>query len=358
MRHILLAALDAIERRIDFALAKVIRVHGSSPRKAGATLTLMADGRAVGTVGGGEFEARTMDLMRHALATRTSHRVRFTFDGEHAGSPAMICGGEAEVFVEFAPWDAPGTKEFQQSALSSLKRGAEAQMVTAIPIGVGEHTAERIHHWIVTAKGVRIGADAEMPAGIVLCASHVPQLYEDEAGGAVFVTQLRSKGVVAVFGAGHVGAGVAKLAAYVDFHVVVVDDRIEFANKERLPEAEEIIVADSFQDAMKRVKPLTGDAVVIVTRGHEHDKTVLAAALRTPASYVGMIGSRRKIRFIYDALLQEGFTDTDLDRVSAPIGLDIGGETPEEIAVSIVAELIAFKARSTPPELRSRSCAG
>jgi xanthine dehydrogenase accessory factor len=137
---------------------------------------------------------------------------------------------------------------------------------------------------------------------------------------------------------------VAYLASYVDFKVVLVDDREEFASPKKVPEADQIHVI-GFQDASSHLLLDEDSYVVIVTRGHAHDKTVLAQALRTNAGYIGMIGSRRKIKLIFESLLTEGFTREDLQRVHAPIGLPIGGETPQEIGMSIVAQMVELRNR-------------
>ena len=150
-------------------------------------------------------------------------------------------------------------------------------------------------------------------------------------------------GTVFLFGAGHVSQQVAEVAALVKFRTVVLDDREEFANPRRFPKADQIIVLLSFEQAFAGLEIDSDSYVVIVTRGHLYDKTVLERALRTKAGYVGMIGSRRKRDILYQTLLSEGFTQKDIDRVHCPIGLNIGGDTPEEIAISIVAELIKVR---------------
>jgi xanthine dehydrogenase accessory factor len=159
----------------------------------------------------------------------------------------------------------------------------------------------------------------------------------------LFVEPLASEPVVYVFGGGHVSLQIVPLAARVGFKVVVVDDRAEFADPHNFPEAWKVHQYP-FEDVLDKFPVDESSYFVIVTRGHIHDKTVLTQALRIPAKYIGMIGSRRKRNMIYDALLKEGFTKDDMDRVHAPIGLDIGAETPEEIAVSIVGELIKVRA--------------
>jgi len=143
-----------------------------------------------------------------------------------------------------------------------------------------------------------------------------------------------------IFGAGHVAAAVYRVARIVGFDVTVVDDRETYANRERFPEAEQVI-ADDFDKAMAHLTPRESSFIVIVTRGHRDDMRVLRWAVQTAAKYVGMIGSRRKTIGIFKQLQKEGLSEHLFDRVHAPIGLDIGAVTPEEIAVSIMAELIA-----------------
>ena len=156
-----------------------------------------------------------------------------------------------------------------------------------------------------------------------------------------FVDPLVSPGVVHLVGAGHVALATAQLASFADFEVVVMDDREEFASVERYPQANKVIVLDSFDDCLKHLSHT--DFVVIVTRGHIHDRDVLAQALHTKAGYIGMIGSRRKREVVYQSLRENGFTEVDLGRVSSPIGLAIGADTPNEIALSIVAELVKVR---------------
>ena len=167
----------------------------------------------------------------------------------------------------------------------------------------------------------------------------------EDAGLRVFVVPVVAPTLLHLVGAGHVALATAKVAAFAGFEVVVMDDRCEFASAERYPEAREVRVLDTFDGCLSGLGP--DDYVVIVTRGHLHDRDVLAQALRTEAGYVGMIGSRGKRDAVYRSLLESGFVQSDLDRVFCPIGLAIGADTPEEIAVSIVAEMIGVRAGRT-----------
>ncbi|MGB7439067.1 MAG: XdhC/CoxI family protein [Candidatus Acidiferrum sp.] len=157
----------------------------------------------------------------------------------------------------------------------------------------------------------------------------------------VFVEPILPQPMVYLFGGGHVSMAVAKAVQAAGFSVGVVDDREAFANAERFPMAREIYV--SFEDAFQKLHPNRSSYLVIVTRGHKEDMRVLAWAVRTQARYVGMIGSRRKVLSVYKALELEGYRPDEFDRVFAPVGLEIGALSPEEIAISIVAELIAVR---------------
>jgi xanthine dehydrogenase accessory factor len=165
----------------------------------------------------------------------------------------------------------------------------------------------------------------------------------------VFIEPVTAAPRLFIFGAGHIGAPLSRMAAMTDFKVVVVDDRPEYATRERFPDAMEFVIAD-FKSAFEKIKVSPGSFVVIVTHGHKGDETVLEGALRTPAKYIGMIGSRTKNQAVYGHLLAKGFTQAELDRVHAPIGLNIRAQTPEEIAVAILGEMIQVRrAPAQPP---------
>jgi xanthine dehydrogenase accessory factor len=161
----------------------------------------------------------------------------------------------------------------------------------------------------------------------------------------VFVEPILPQPVVVLFGGGHVSMAVAKAAHAAGFGVGVVDDREAFANLQRFPMAQEIYI--SFEESFDKLKPNGSTYLVIVTRGHKEDMRVLAWAVRTNARYVGMIGSKRKVLSVYKALEKEGYRMDEFERVYAPMGLEIGALSPEEIAISIVAELVAVRRNMT-----------
>ena len=157
----------------------------------------------------------------------------------------------------------------------------------------------------------------------------------------VFVEPILPQPVVYLFGGGHISMALARSASAAGFAIVVIDDREQFANAQRFPMAQELY--KSYNDAFARLSPNASSYLVIVTRGHRDDMRVLAWAVRTPARSVGMIGSKRKVLSVYQALQSEGYAPEEFARVYAPMGLEIGALSPEEIAVSITAELVAVR---------------
>lgn len=344
------AAVKQFEEGRSFVLATILDVKGSSPRHVGTRFLIQKDGTIVGTIGGGLFEAQVQEFAASALRAGTSRRALFSFTGEGAESAEMICGGNAEVLVEFVDAGDKGREEiFKQLSAIAQNRGS-GYLLTNIGIPVGGQAEGGIDYLLMDGEGRRFGgfphADSMMrilPQPRLL----KPAQLLDAPGSQypVFVEWLKAHGTAFIFGAGHVGACVAHLAAYVRFNVVLLDDREEFASPAKVPDAHRVVVVDSFHGAFSDLDVDEDSYLVIVTRGHAHDKTVLAQALRTNAGYIGMIGSRRKTKLILEALLREGFSREDLERVHAPIGLSIGGETPEEIGVSIIAEMIQIRNR-------------
>jgi xanthine dehydrogenase accessory factor len=158
----------------------------------------------------------------------------------------------------------------------------------------------------------------------------------------VFIEPIKPLPVLYIFGGGHISFFLARIGKMLDFHVVVIDDRPEFANAERFPEANQTI-AEEMTSVIQRLDINSSSYIVIVTRGHQNDTQALEWAATTPAAYVGMIGSKRKIHTIFSYLKTKGITQEQLDRIHSPIGLPIGAQTPEEIAVSIMAEIIQVR---------------
>jgi xanthine dehydrogenase accessory factor len=273
--------------------------------------------------------------------------------GSDVAKTDMICGGQVEVFLEpVSPGNLTHLSIFQ-NVIKLRDLGGGGIMATIIDEAywgsgqVPKMFMNRDGEKIGTLFGVDEIDDALFEKVEEILASGEPLIIpiRDDEGNQIdiFVEPIVSTPVLYIFGAGHVSREIVPLAAKVAFDVVVIDDRAEFANKANFPAAEEVHHY-SFPGVIENLTIDEFSYLVIVTRGHMHDKDVLAQALKTEAKYIGMIGSKRKRNIIYDKLLEEGFTENDLSRVHSPIGLSIGAETPAEIAVSIVAELIQVRA--------------
>jgi len=346
--------LESLRNKKACVLAVLIKRSGSAPREEGTRFLVLDDGRFFGTIGGGLFESRVLEEARRVLEAKSPSRLAFSLTGKDVSDTEMICGGEGEVFLEFISPENPGHAEVFTRAGDAEARGDAGIIATVLD--PARWAGDAVPKAYVDARsGSAVGSllgGREMPAAMKealagLAGSkqvRIETLKDDEGGPLdVLLEPVSTAPFLYVFGAGHIAVEIAPLAARVGFKVVVVDDRDDFASRERFPQAHQVITAP-FEGLMKQLDVGEASYLVIVTRGHMHDKNVLQDALETPARYIGMIGSSRKIGLIYKSLLEEGVSEDRLKKVHAPIGLDIGAESPEEIAVSIVSELILVRA--------------
>jgi xanthine dehydrogenase accessory factor len=355
MKEILDEALQLLESGQDFALVKLAADRGSTPRAAGAEMLVRRDGSIAGTIGGGLLELTMMKAAREALEERRSRVTDMGLAGTDLESEdKMICGGSAEVLITYVPAGDPALLAVCRAVRAALGAQRRAWLFTLLPAGeddAGARDAEAADAEVAAIEYCLLGDD-ESVVGAQPCepralrtavgkiAVHGSTRLPD--GRSVLVEPLEPAATVIVCGGGHVGQALAPVALNAGFRVVVIDDREEFANPQRFPGA--TVVLAPFAGALERVGVAEHSYVVIVTRGHVHDMDMLKQALRTPARYVGLMASRGKQARIWAALREDGFTDGDLSRVHSPIGLKIGAETPAELAVSIVAELIQARA--------------
>jgi len=347
MSKLIQTACRLLEQGEDFVLATLIEQAGSSPRMVGAKMIIKSDGSIVETIGGGLLEAEVIKTAADVYKTTGAQIRDFDLSGVDVSSlDVMMCGGKVEVLIEHIAANPENSAVFQ-GFLKTLEERRKGFLVT--PLGAAkDQEKEGIQRCLVTEDGAVQGPFSyprEWLDTLIQAASKEkwPVVHTIE-GNRFLVEPSFAPATLYVLGAGHVGQQVATLAQMNHFRTVIIDDREEFANRERFPTADEILVISSFDDAFPGRRIDSQSYVVIVTRGHRHDKTVLEQALRTEAGYIGMIGSRRKRDAVYKALLEEGFTREDLNRVYSPVGLDIGADTPQEIAVSIVSELIKVRA--------------
>ena len=340
---------NLIEKGEDLVQATIISQSGSTPRSLGAKMIIRSNGSLKGTIGGGLVEAEVLKMAAEVFKTRQAQIKKVDLTGVSAATvDRMICGGHLEVLLEWVPAD-PVTIQESRDFIECLQKEPKGYLVKSWESGRLEFS--QVKRSLIQKGEVVAGRFPGPPSwGSIITARTVqerfPLLLTIE-GQSFFVEPTIPPSTVFLLGAGHVSQQVAEVTALVGFRVVVLDDRPEFANRARFPKADQIIVIPSFERAFQNLEINSDSYIVIVTRGHVHDKTVLGQALRRKAGYIGMIGSIRKRDLVYQTLLTEDFTTEDLKRVHCPIGLNIGGETPEEIAVSITAELIQVRAEKS-----------
>lgn len=325
----------------------LVETRGSTPQKAGATMLVFEDGSQVGTLGGGCVEAEVKRRALTLLPEGRAELLTFQLDNDYGWDDGLICGGRMKMLVDpLRPGDDVSYYRALFEVLTQGRGATEAIVIDADKSG--GHEADR---WLLDEQGEIVAARHAVDVPTKLRSNLRPLTNRPrpyiEAGVSYLPSLKRCR--LIIVGAGHVGQKVAELGGDVGFDVWVVDDRREYCNAERFPTAKRLIV-ESFDTALRDLEVDPDTYCIIVTRGHNHDEQALLHLAGTPARYVGMIGSRRKIKLIFDDLLREGISAATLARVYAPLGFDIGSQTVPEIAISIVAELVAHRNLGHLPE--------
>jgi xanthine dehydrogenase accessory factor len=348
------ALTTSLESAPRVAVATIVRTRGSSPREVGARMLVRPDGATDGTVGGGCGEAEVWRAALEVLEDEQPRMVVVDLTNEIAMTSDGVCGGVLDIFVE--PWDANGTNVAGAvlDAVTHRRSAATATVVArsrGLPATLGEkllivdgRVSEGGFGWDALQARVLEDAPNVFAAGESQWRSYA---FEPDAEAnistagqvGVFFDLAVPRPTLVIVGAGHVALPIAQVGKLLDFEVVVIDDRPSFANAERFPDADRIIV-EEFTAALDRLDITPSTYVVLVTRAHTFDVHALRKIVQQPAGYIGMIGSRRRVYAVFKLLSDEGVPLDDLLRVHAPIGLDIKTETPGEIAISIGAELL------------------
>jgi xanthine dehydrogenase accessory factor len=331
------------------AVARIIRQVGSAPRTVGTKCLILENGTLLGTIGGGSLEYRVLAKTKKFFRSGRSSILRFKLTGKEVGDSEMLCGGIVDVYLEPVYPDNPVARDVFRKIKTAIKAGRGGVLQTKVAEGISYTDA--VCRAFQADSGEIEGTVGDIPEALnkklqMMSEIRKPQLVEiktDSEGPLVFLEPVRPDDVLHLFGAGHIATFIAPLAKMVGFRVVVIDDRKEFVNRDRFPNADELMIRP-FEDAIDNLSINASSYITIVTRGHVHDRGVLRDALQTSPAYIGMIGSRRKRDIVYRSLMEEGISKEKIDTVHCPVGLDIGAETPEEIAVSIVAELVKVRA--------------
>lgn len=357
-------ALRTLERGQPFALATVVNVRGSTPREVGAKMIVRTDGQ-YGTIGGGCGEAEVFRKARVLLEERGASRLaEVDLTGDFDQREIGTCGGIMDVFVDL--WSPERDLNIARQLADAASRSAPAALVTVVDAGARTEVRAGARTFVDPRDGAanRL-APFDLPAAALdqiaaRTADAIPALLEVGNSGQLSpTTHVEPNGAARLFidpivgalrliivGAGHIAVPLCSLGSMLGFHVTVIDDRASFANRERFPTADEIIVKP-FQAAVESLA-LDGHCYLLsVTRGHSFDEETVRAALMQPCGFVGMIGSRRRVKATLERIGATGVPAERLDDVHAPLGLAIGGETPEEIAISIIAEIIRERRTGT-----------
>lgn len=337
--------IELLRQGESFSVATIFDNVGSAPRTNGAKMIVQRDGAITGSVGGGRIEAEAIQMALGALTAKQTKVQRFDLTSKDASGMDMICGGTGEILIDFVDAADQNRRLVYEAAADVYERGGKAWLVTVLDKAPSGAAVRRQQCLVKPDKSLIGQLDCDpyivekLLAGPAKVSIHA-EVLEDQR---FLVEPLRPAGTAFIFGAGHVSQRIAPLGASVGFKMVVLDDRAEYANRDRFPEPVEVMVIDSFQK-LPELAIDENSYLVIVTRGHLFDRIVLEQVLRSNAAYIGMIGSRSKRDKLYAELMTHGYGREELARVHAPIGTSIGAETPEELAVSIVGELIKVRA--------------
>ena len=353
-----MAELEREGRR--YAVCTVVRTTGSTPQVVGAKMLVDDLGRITGTLGGGCVEGDAFDEARRVIGTSDGSLREYELTEDLAWDTGLVCGGTMWISIE--PGERAlrvGDRELLGDLLAASTGGKPVALATLLrKRGRDLEPAGRIFVETDGRSGGTLGAAtlderARQAAADALRqgTARVAPLGDD---GDLLVEPVLAKPRLVVAGGGHVGLALARMASQLDYEVTVVEDRSDFATRERFPDGVEVMCADMVE-ALSTMPIGWNTFIVIATRGHKLDSHCLRAAVRTPARYVGLLGSRRKTILVERMLRDEGVAEERIRSVRAPIGLDLGGRTPAEIALSILAELSAERYGGSGRPLRLSS---
>ncbi|MDR1727480.1 MAG: XdhC family protein [Acidobacteriota bacterium] len=335
------------------AVATIVSTLGSTPREVGAKMIVTASGEILGTIGGGCGEAEVRRRAVEAIRSRKPEMVKVELlDDIESDSPA-VCGGVLDAFIDTWGKDS-GVAVRLAGELEEIARVGNAAVLASVLSVDGVADAAPGDKCLVRNGEVRCGdiRDAGLQAAILREAA-VREEREDclrttlELSGGrkaeVFFEVMTAVRKVVIVGAGHLAIPLAAFTKILGFHTTVMDDRVVYANRERFPDADEVLVGD-MAETLRGLEITPQTYIVLITRGHQFDEPCLREVIRSNARYIGMIGSRRRIKACFIRFRdEEGISEELLKRVHAPIGLDIQAESPEEIALAIAAELVKVR---------------
>ena len=309
-------------------LCLIVEKHGSAPRGVGAHMLVLQDGSTVDTIGGGALEFQSKEQAIVNLAHKQSSLEYFALTNNEVIKGGMICGGQIKVLLQY----------LNKSDLPQIQKGldlikANEQMTIAID-------------WQAKAFSFAVYAqDEAFHLKTQMQTKQIKSLLCETENGGYYREVFAAKPEIFLFGGGYVSQEIAKLLPAVEFAYTLIEERAEFATKELFPHAKKIVCIDNYANFTQKVNIKPSDFALVVTSGHQKDTAVLYKLLQISPAYIGAIGSRHKRAVIGKYLKEHNFTDEQINQIHLPIGIDIGAQTPAEIAISIVAQLIAYRAK-------------
>ncbi len=348
MESVFKAAVEELDGQKPMVVATVVRTSGSTPQKSGAKLLVREDGSGVGTLGGGCVEGDIWFAAQELLKRGGDAELRdYELNEDLAAQDGLVCGGTMYFLIDPVRQPDP-YRDFAAQAAEAYAGGPPMAIVnvTAAPSNSDVQVGAKM---LVRENGDTQGGlgDSVLEAMTVTKARDLMAMGKNDYlrfddGVECYIEAYTTPPTLVLIGGGHVSNAIVPIAKSVGFRIFVFDDREQFANPERFPEADITMVGD-YRNGFDNLPVNANSFVVVATRGHQFDDAAVSGALKTPASYVGLLGSKRKTILIFEELIRNGFDPEELRRINAPIGLDIGGRTPEEIAISVMSEIIAFR---------------
>ena len=348
MQEVFQEAKKLLGQGDQLVVATVVRTKGSTPQKPGAKLLVREDGSGVGTLGGGCVEGdiwfAAKELMKRGGPAE--HR-DYYLNEELAAQDGLVCGGTMYFLIDpvYRPDDYLTFAREIDGAYAGRGSVAMASVVQAPAGGNVEIGGKLFIREDGTTEGTLGSAELDgqaMDKAHKLMVHGKNEYVVADDGTEYFIEAYTTPPQMVLCGGGHVSGAIAPLAAKLGFRVFVTDDRQEFANTDRFPEAE-LVVAKTPEQAIPELPINPNTFIIIATRGHRYDNVALEAAAKSSAKYIGLLGSKRKTILIYEDLVRMGLPMERIREIRSPVGLDIGGRTPDEIAISIMAEVLMFR---------------
>jgi len=348
MEQVFRAASDEKTAGNDMVIATVVKTSGSAPQKPGAKLLVRADGSGVGTLGGGCVEGDIWFAASQLLKNNGSAEMRdYELNEDLAAQDGLVCGGTMYFLLDPVRKEAEAS-DFNDEVIAAYEGGAPVAVASLMNVPLGSELVVG-SKLLVRENGSSAGSlgDEKLDANAMNEARRLMAMGKNdyitaESGAEFFIEAYTTPPTLVLAGGGHVSKAISNIASALGFRIFVIDDREEFSSPERFPEAEQTVVSD-YGSAFEKLPIDTNSFIVIATRGHRYDASATASAMRSPASYVGLLGSKRKTILIFEELFAQGFTMEEVQSVRSPIGLNISARTPEEIALSIMSEIVGFR---------------